>query len=103
MSDVETDSVEQAVADLFLASTVGRSHPSDSYDCGFQLETFRAIHPGVIRAVPAYKVLVGRGRALRGRPDGLHNASFETETIEENFQRFEICTAGISCPVEGAE
>ena len=34
MSDVETDSVEQAVADLFLASTVGRSHPSDSYDCG---------------------------------------------------------------------
>lgn len=83
MSDVETDSVEQAVADLFLASTVGRSNPSDPYDCGFQLETFRAIHPGVIRAVPAYKVLVGRGRALRGRPDGLHKASFETETIEE--------------------
>ena len=34
MSDVETDSVEQAVADLFLASTVGRSNPSDPYDCG---------------------------------------------------------------------
>ncbi|OLP99294.1 DEAD-box ATP-dependent RNA helicase 3, chloroplastic [Symbiodinium microadriaticum] len=80
---LSTDSVEQAVADLFLASTVGRSNPSDPYDCGFQLETFRAIHPGVIRAVPAYKVLVGRGRALRGRPDGLHKASFETETIEE--------------------
>ena len=44
------------------------------------------------------EVLVGRGRALRGRPDGLHKASFETETIEEHFLRFGVKL--IFCPVE---